>query len=68
MHYQRLSRQFQKTLDHLREIQSERAERRDLKDAAAIFELHKHKGVPWEPATSNTCSSTSHLPPTTNNQ
>ena len=39
-------------MDHLREIQSERAERerRDLKDAAALLELHKHKGVPWEPA------------------
>jgi hypothetical protein len=23
---------------------------RDLKDAAAILELHKHKGIPWEPA------------------
>jgi len=52
MHYQRLSRQFQKAVDHLREIQSDRVERerRDLKDAAAILELHKHKGVPWEPS------------------
>jgi hypothetical protein len=52
MHYQRLSRQFQKTLDTIREIQSERAERErcDLKDAAAIFELHKHKGAPCEPS------------------
>ncbi len=51
MHYQRLSRQFQKTVDKLREIQADRTERqrRDLKDAAAILELHKHKGVPWEP-------------------
>jgi hypothetical protein len=49
---QRLSRQFQKSLDKLREIQADRAERqrRDLKDAAALLELHKHKGVPWEPA------------------
>jgi hypothetical protein len=48
----RLSRQFQKTLDTLRDIQADRAERqrRDLKDAAAILELHKHKGIPWEPA------------------
>jgi len=49
---QRLSRQFQKTLETLREIQADRAERerRDLKDAAALLELHKHKGVSWEPA------------------
>ena len=49
---QRLSRQFQKSLDKLRDIQADRAERerRDLKDAAAILELHKHKGIPWEPA------------------
>jgi hypothetical protein len=52
MHYQRLSRQFQKTVDHLREIQSERRheQERELKDAAALLELHKHKGVPWEPS------------------
>jgi hypothetical protein len=52
LHYQRLSRQFQKAVDHLREIQADRAERerRDLRDAAALLELHKHKGVPWEPA------------------
>jgi hypothetical protein len=52
MHGQRLSRQFQKTLDMLREIQADRAERqrRELKDAAALLELHKHKGVPWQPA------------------
>jgi hypothetical protein len=48
----RLSRQFQKTLDKLREIQAERQdrERRDLKDAAALLELYKHKGRPWEPS------------------
>jgi hypothetical protein len=52
LHYQRLSRQFQKSLGTLRDIQADRAERerRDLKDAAALLELHKHKGVPWEPA------------------
>ena len=52
LHSQRLSRQFQKTLAQLREIQSERRERerRDLRDAAALLELHKHKGIPWEPA------------------
>jgi hypothetical protein len=47
-----ISRQFQKALDKLREIQTDRRERetRDLKDAAAILEHHKHKGIPWEPA------------------
>jgi hypothetical protein len=52
LHGQRLSRQFQKTLTQLRAIQAERREReqRDLKDAAALLELHKHKGIPWEPA------------------
>jgi len=52
LHSQRLSRQFQKAVDHLREIQSERRhdQERELRDAAALLELHKHKGVPWEPA------------------
>ncbi len=52
LHSQRLSRQFQKTLDTLREIQAVRAERerRDLKDAAALLELHKHKDIPYDPA------------------
>jgi hypothetical protein len=52
LHYQRLSRQFQRTLEALRDIQADRAERerRDLKDAAALLELHKHKGVSWEPS------------------
>jgi len=52
MHYLRLSRQFQKALIQLREIQSDRGERerRDLKDAAAILEHHKHKGIPYDPA------------------
>jgi hypothetical protein len=54
MHSQRLSRQFQKTLDMLREIQEERRreQERQLKRAAALLELHKHKGIPWEPADS----------------
>jgi hypothetical protein len=49
---QRLSRQFQKTVDKLREIQADRAERerRDLQDAAALLQLHKRKAVPWEPS------------------
>jgi hypothetical protein len=49
---QRLSRQFQKSLATLRDIQAVRTERerRDLQDAAALLELHKHKGVPWQPS------------------
>ena len=33
-------------------LQSDRAERErhDLKEAAALMEFHKHKGLPWEPA------------------
>jgi hypothetical protein len=52
MHSQRLSCQFRKTLDQLREIQSERRheQERDLKRAAALLELHKHKGIPYDPA------------------
>ena len=52
LHGSRLSRQFQKTLDHLRDIQFERRQhqRRELRDAAAILELHKHKGIPWQPS------------------
>jgi hypothetical protein len=35
---------FQRSLATVREI------RRDLKDAAALLELQKHKGLPWQPA------------------
>ena len=52
MHSQRLSRQFQKSLDKLHEIQAERRlqQERDLRHAAALLELHKHKGIPYDPA------------------
>jgi hypothetical protein len=52
MHSQRLSCQFRKTLDQLREIQAERRlqQERDLKHAAALLELHKHKGLPYDPS------------------
>jgi hypothetical protein len=52
LHGARLARQFQKTLQQLREIQFERRERqrRELRDAAILLEFHKHKGLPWEPA------------------
>ncbi len=51
MHSQRLSRQFQRTLETLREIQGERRreQERGLKRAAALLELHKHKGIPYDP-------------------
>jgi hypothetical protein len=52
LHGTRLARQFQKTLDQLRNIQLERLDRQhqELKDAAAIHELNKYEGVPWEPS------------------
>jgi len=52
IHSQRLSRQFQKTLEQLRALQTERREREqiDLKNAAGMLEYHKHKGIPWDPA------------------
>ncbi len=48
----RLSRQFQKTLDQLITIQSDRKhqERRDLRAAAELLELHKRRGISWQPA------------------
>jgi len=52
LHGSRLSRQFQKALDQLRDIQDERRhlERRQLTEAAELFLRHQHKGLPWEPA------------------
>jgi len=52
LHGQRLSRQFQKTLELLREIQDGRqqTERSELTRAAGILEFHKHKGLPYNPA------------------
>ncbi len=52
LHSARLSKQFHKSLDQLRSIQADRREweRRTLRDAAAILELHKHKGLPYDPA------------------
>ena len=52
LHSSRLSRQFQKTLDQLRTIQSDRKhqERRDLRNAAELLELHNRRGIPWHPA------------------
>jgi hypothetical protein len=52
LHGSRLSRQFQKALDQLREIQEDRhrLERRQLTEAAELFLRHQHKGRPWDPA------------------
>ena len=52
LHGQRLSRQFQKTLEQLRELQRERIRQhdRDLRNAAALSEYHKHKGLSYDPA------------------
>ena len=51
LHGHRLSRQFQKTLDQLRDIQSDRRERqrRDLKDAAASSNSINTKEFPGNP-------------------
>jgi hypothetical protein len=48
----RLSRQYQNALDKLRTIQSERKdeERTQLRRAAELLELHRRRGVPWQPA------------------
>jgi len=52
LHCTRLSRQFQKTVDKLREIQAERLlqQDRDLRRAAGLLELHKKKRIPYNPA------------------
>ena len=52
LHSARLSRQFQRALQQLRDVQAERLARRDrdLKDAAAISEVHKHLDTPYDPS------------------
>ncbi|HTR34401.1 MAG TPA: hypothetical protein VMH80_00770 [Bryobacteraceae bacterium] len=52
LHSGRLSRQFQKTLTTLRDLQAERRQHEEhaLARAAALLEMHKHKGVPYDPA------------------
>ncbi len=51
LHGSRLSRQFQKALEQLHEIQEDRRrlERRQLRDAAELLIRHQHKGLSWEP-------------------
>jgi hypothetical protein len=50
LHGGRLSRQFQKALEQLRDIQEERRrlERRHLNEAAEILIRHQRKGLPWD--------------------
>jgi hypothetical protein len=52
LHGTRLSRQFQKALEQLRDIQEQRRqlERRQLTEAADLFIRHRRKGLPWEPS------------------
>ena len=52
LHGARLSRQFQKALEQLRDIQDERLrlQRRQLTEAAEILLRHQHKGLSSEPS------------------
>jgi hypothetical protein len=51
LHGSRLSRQFQKGLEQLRDLQEERRrlERRHLNEAAEVLIRHQRKGLPWDP-------------------
>jgi len=50
LHGSRLSRQFQKGLEQVRDIQEDRRrlERRQLTEAAELLLSHQHKGLPWD--------------------
>jgi hypothetical protein len=52
LHGSRLSRQFQKALEQLRDIQEERRrlERRHLNEVAEILIRHQRKGLPFDPS------------------
>jgi hypothetical protein len=52
MHSQRLSRQFERTVDKLRELQKPRRsqEKRELDDLLDIIEMYESKGEPFDPA------------------
>jgi hypothetical protein len=52
MHGARLSRQFEKAAEHLRDIQEERRrlERRHLNEVAEILIRHQRKGLPFDPS------------------
>jgi flagellar biosynthesis GTPase FlhF len=51
-HEHRLSRQFERTLQQLREIQAERREKEkdQMEKAAKILQLHQAEGTPYNPA------------------
>jgi transcription termination factor NusB len=52
MHENRLSRQFERTLKQLREIQAERRENEkdQMEKAARLLSLHQEEGLPYDPA------------------
>ena len=52
LHGSRLSRQFQKAIEQLRDIQDERRrlERRHLNEVAELLIRHQRKGLPWDPS------------------
>jgi hypothetical protein len=52
VHGARLSRQFEKTLDKLENVQEKRRaiEASQLSDAAALFQVHKNEDVPYQPS------------------
>jgi len=51
LHGSRLSRQFQRAFEQLRDIQNERRrlQRRHLNEAAELLIRHQRKGLPWDP-------------------
>ncbi len=63
MHRHRLSRQFESTLQQLRELQEERrrTERDQLSDAARLLQLDQEKGVPFDPAANGFVFSTQEI-------
>jgi hypothetical protein len=52
MHEHRLSRQFERTLKQLREIQADRCvkEKEQMENAARLLSLHQSEGLPYDPA------------------
>ena len=51
-HGARLSRQLERTLKQLQTLQSQRlaTEASHLREAAALFQMHKNKELPYQPA------------------
>jgi hypothetical protein len=52
MHSQRLSRQFERTVDKLQELQKTRRtqEKRELNDLLDITDMYESKGEPFDPS------------------